>query len=213
MVFEDRGRPGEGQIQRHANSHLLKGQDPLFVVGKDGIPEGGIVVWQNGVPVIQPISTVLNTYFSQAYGVFMSAGNGEGEGEIGPQGPPGNIGATGGLGPTGMMGLDGEDGDMGPPGLDGIAGTAGSAGATGATGEKGAAGQDGEDGEDGQTIPGLDGATGAAGADGTQPQSLINLFNYAFTRIRFLEEALKVNYGPNDIDVPEETTLLAEGVA
>lgn len=43
-----------------------------------------------------------------------------------------------------------------------------------------------------------------------QSEALLELFRYAFTRIDFLEAVLKIEYGKNDILIPEELELLEQ---
>ncbi len=83
----------------------------------------------------------------------------------------------------------------GPVGPQGVVGPTGNQGATGDTGTTGA--------------PGIQGATGPAGAEGVQPTDLLELINYAFSRIRFLETAMGISYGPDSLE-PEQVALLEE---
>jgi hypothetical protein len=68
-----------------------------------------------------------------------------------------------------------------------------------------------------QGIQGIQGMTGAAGTngvnglDGAQPDDLLALINYAFSRIVFLEQALGINYNPEY--VPEQVSLLSEDLS
>lgn len=94
----------------------------------------------------------------------------------------------------------------------GLGGGTGPTGSTGAQGLQGAPGQDGSDGDD-SGVPGPQGPQGLQGLQGlslAQPDDLLALLNYAFNRIRSLEQALGIDYGPNDIFVPDQVNLLDE---
>lgn len=57
---------------------------------------------------------------------------------------------------------------------------------------------------------GAAGATGATGADGAQPQQIFTLLAYAFDRVKFIEDALKIVYKTKDLPVPVEMALLED---
>jgi hypothetical protein len=87
-------------------------------------------------------------------------------------------------------------------------------GAQGIAGNDGLPGRPGFDGDDGDEGPmgavGLTGNTGATGADGAQPEDLLELIAWAFRRIKFLEEALKIEYKWCNEVVPDSAVLLEE---
>jgi hypothetical protein len=73
-------------------------------------------------------------------------------------------------------------------------------------GPPGFSGDDGDPGIMGP--PGLTGGQGPTGATGNMGDDEVELLSYLNARISFLEEALRVFYGPNDILVPPQVTLL-----
>ena len=120
-------------------------------------------------------------------------------GGVGPTGP---TGATGSQGIPGQDGIDGEQGDIGFPGgrgLQGVQGYIGPQGDEGLEGEQGIIGPQGPQG-----------VQGPIGLSMAQSDDLIALLNYAFNRIRSLEQALGIDYGPSDIFVPDQVSLLDE---
>jgi hypothetical protein len=56
------------------------------------------------------------------------------------------------------------------------------------------------------------GPVGPVGPQGTaaSPEDLLDLLRWAFRRIRFLEAALKVEYGPRDQIIPPSSALVEE---
>lgn len=150
---------------------------------------------------------------------FVSLSGDAVDGDDGPMGPPGlrgadgitgNTGPTGLTGPMGPLGLAGDDGEdswvVGPQGLMGLTG---SPGGTGAAGLMGPLGPPGDDGDDGWVIgpPGPQGVSGPTGKS-ISPETLLPLLAYFAARLKFLEDADHIVYGPNDIDVPPEVELL-----
>lgn len=137
------------------------------------------------------------------------------DGEDGWPGSPGIAGlagAAGSQGTTGATGLIGPPGDDGLPGDDGMMGAQGVAGVMGTTGNPG---MDGLDGEPDIAIPGpqgIPGVKGLTGATGATPDDLLELLNYAFDRIQFLEQIDGIVYGPNDLYVPDQVALLSDRI-
>ncbi len=62
MVFQRTGTPEEGQIAKHAATHLPNGSDPLAEVTTQDITDGMVIVYVNGQPIVQDIQTVINNY-------------------------------------------------------------------------------------------------------------------------------------------------------
>ncbi len=62
MVMLNPGEHGEGQIHRHAASHLPKGQDPVFVTGNADPAPGDVFVYINGTWTTDTIQNVINNY-------------------------------------------------------------------------------------------------------------------------------------------------------
>lgn len=109
-------------------------------------------------------------------------------------GAPGSPGATG---PQGLQGIQGNAGATGPQGIQGVQGNVG---ATGPAGNDGATGPQG--------LQGLQGIQGATGLPGGQSTEILDLLNYAFDRIKFLEQAAGITYSSTEIATPDSMALL-----
>jgi hypothetical protein len=70
MVYQHINTPEEGQIARHAGSHLPDGMDPVFTTGGEAPANGDGIFYINGTWVVSNIQTVINNYTSGANGVF-----------------------------------------------------------------------------------------------------------------------------------------------
>ncbi len=126
MVWLDPSENDPGQLARHGASHLPTGRDPVFIPTNEDPGTGQIVIYVNGVPTIQNISTVISTFVSQLLGTSLLASSDDGGISeilaVLPVAIPGATGVAGSAGTIGPPGWDGED----TPGFEILPGAFGS---------------------------------------------------------------------------------------
>ncbi len=62
MVMLNPSEHDQGQLQRHAASHLPNGADPIAQVTTTDIKDGQVIVYVNGTPVVMDVQNVINNY-------------------------------------------------------------------------------------------------------------------------------------------------------
>ncbi len=62
MVMLTPSEHDQGQLSRHAASHLPKGQDPIFVATTADPSDGTVIVYQGGTWTIDTVTNVVNNY-------------------------------------------------------------------------------------------------------------------------------------------------------
>ena len=172
----------------------------LTVISGHGVPVAAQFHSSFGTPIYIDLDSA-KAYYCTAAGVVTQLSGGGGS-----PGPAGSIG---------FPGFDGLDGEDGTPGWPGSVGSTGLTGSIGLIGPMGLDGPQGDQGDEGFAIPGpvgSQGAIGVTGASGAQPDDLLALLNYAFQRIKFLEQIAGLDAIPSDIWVPEQVALLDDNV-